>query len=101
MCWLKYNSSLSKSLKRLKFYIASEYIKYNTVSNSIIEASNDVTSTIKSDTSGWFNYSKHILQLLVEKRSAVLDDFRQLVFYTATAKEMTKEARNICPKAYL
>ena len=88
MCWLKYNSSLSKSLKRLKFYIASEYIKYNTVSNSIIEASNDVTSTIKSDTSGWFNYSKHVLQLLVEKRSAVLDNIWQLDFSTATAKVM-------------
>ena len=57
MCWPKYNSSLSKSLKGLKFYIASEYIKYNTVSNSIIETSNDVASTIKSDTSG-------LLQLL-------------------------------------
>ena len=61
-------------LERFKFHKTSEHIKYNDFYNSIIEASNDVTSTIKSDTSGWFNYSKHILQLLVEKRSALLDN---------------------------
>ena len=43
-------------LERFKFHKTSEHIKYNDFSNSIIEASNDIASTIKSDTSGWFNY---------------------------------------------
>ena len=86
----KYNSSLSKSLGKIK---NSEDIYYTDFSNSIIEASNDVASTIKSDSSGWYNHSKHILQPLIDKRSTVLNDIRQLDYSTSEAKEMAKEAR--------
>ena len=71
----------------------SEDINYTDFSNSIIEAANDVASTIKSDSSGWYNHSKHILQPLIGKRSTVLNDIRQLDYSTSTAKEMAKEAR--------
>ena len=85
----KYNYSLSKSLGKFK---NSEDINYTDYSNSIIEAANDAASTIKSDSSGWYNHSKHILQPLIDKRSTVLNDIRQLDYSTSTAKEMAKRS---------
>ena len=64
----------------------SEDINYTDSSNSIIEAANDVTSTIESDSLGWYNHSKHILQPLIDNRSTVLNDIRQLDYSTTTTK---------------
>ena len=50
---MKYNRSLSKFLGKYKNV---EDIKYTDFSNSIIDAANDVTSTIKSDSSDWYNH---------------------------------------------
>ena len=74
-------------------YKDSKDINYADFSDSIIEATNDFDSTIKWDSSGWYNYSKHILQPLIDQRSTVLNDIRQLDYSTTTAKEMAKESR--------
>ena len=74
-------------------YKESEDINYTDFSNSIIEAANDVASTIKSDSSGWYNHSKHIFQPLIDKISTVSIDIRQLDYSTTTVKKMAKEAR--------
>ena len=61
-----------------------------------------ISIPLLSDSSGLYNHSRHILEPLIDKRSTVLNDIRQLNYSTTTAKEMAKEARkNLSEGIYL
>ena len=87
-----YNEELSNEMKDITFEQENK-MTYSQFSKAIIRAANKTALSPEEKSKGWYNYSKNIIQPLVDKRSEVLNSIRQKTFSDEDAISFAREAR--------
>ena len=81
-------------MKEHVFESGSNKINYDTFFKHIMSAAKEVASNNKNESIGWHNFSKKLIDSLMNSRSEILDLIRQGSFSVEEARTMAKDARN-------
>ena len=90
---LAFNKFLKENLKKYNFTSNKNEISYTIFSDISMKSARGMLPPDNIDSPGWFNFSRDILQLLIDKRTEILNRIRQIDLDPKLAKHLASSAR--------
>ena len=90
---LAFNKFLKENLKKYNFTSNKNGISYTTFSDILMKSAKEILPSKKIDSPGWFNFSRDILQPLIDERTKILNKSRQIDLDPKLAKHLASSAR--------
>ena len=90
---LAFNKFLKENLKKYNFTSNKNKISYTIFSDILMKSARGMLPLDNIDSPGWFNFSRDILQLLIDKRTEILNRIRQIDLDPKLAKHLASSAR--------
>ena len=73
-----FNKFLKGNLKKYNFTSNKNEISYTVFSDILMKSAREILPPNKIDSPGWFNFSRDILQPLIDERTDILNRIRQI-----------------------
>ena len=88
-----FNKFLKGNLKKYNFTSNKNEISYTVLSDILMKSARERLPPNKIDFPGWFNFSRYILQPLIDERTEILNRIRQIDLDPKLAKYLASSAR--------
>ena len=88
-----FNKVLKENLKKYNFTSNKNEISYTVLSDILMKSARERLPPNKIDFPGWFNFSRYILQPLIDERTEILNRIRQIDLDPKLAKYLASSAR--------